>query len=86
MRSVDEIKSVICKLYSELGKDSNEPINFRVEDFTYYIIRSDGAVAKIRRKDIDDYFDSKDRTSESNIIAALNNFRISLSKIGGIGG
>jgi hypothetical protein len=75
MRSADDIKTTICNLYSELGKDPNELRHFSVKDFTYYITRTDGAITSIRRKDIDDYFDSKDNIAKINIINALNNFQ-----------
>lgn len=75
MRSADDIRPTICSLYSELGKDPNELRHFNVKGYIYYIYRTDGAQTSIRRRDIDDYFDSEDRPAKANILAALNNFK-----------
>jgi len=74
MKSPDEIKPAIISLYTEMGKDATELRYFSEKDMMYYITRNDGARTSLRRKDIDDYIDSGDKSAKLNIINALNNF------------
>jgi hypothetical protein len=78
MRSFDEIKLEIHKLYSELGKDPQDLRGWE-EDFGYKVQRiSDLAVTWILRKDVDDYFGSGPGkyVGKKNIIEALNDFKL----------
>lgn len=78
MRSFDEIKLEIHKLYSELGKDPQDLRGWE-EDFGYKIQRKiDGALIEIQRGVIDDYFGSEPgRNNAKEIIKkALNNFQL----------
>lgn len=72
MKSPDEIKPAIIKLYTEMGKDATELRYFSEEGMMYYITRNDGARTSLLRKDIDDYIDSGDKSAKLNIIKALS--------------
>jgi hypothetical protein len=78
MRSFDEIKSDIHKLYSELGKDPQELRGWE-EDYGYKIQRKiDGALIEIPIEVIDDYFGSEPGSNNAKEIIkkALNNFQL----------
>jgi len=57
-----------------MGKDSTDLTYFSKKDMVYYAIRNDEARTSLRRKDIDDYMDSDDKSAKLNIINSLNNF------------
>jgi hypothetical protein len=77
MKTEEEVKPEIQRLYSELGKDPEE-LMVRIKDYTYHIIRSDGAETEISRKDIDDYFGSAPGKiiAKERIKEALKTFRL----------
>ena len=74
VKSPDEIKPAIISLYAEMGKDATELRYFSEKDMMYYVTRNDGARTSLRRKDIDDYIDSGNKSAKFKIINALNNF------------
>jgi hypothetical protein len=77
MRSFDEIKLDIHKLYSELGKDPQELRGWE-EDYGYKIQRKiDGALVEIPIGVIDDYFGSEPGSSNAKEIIkkALSHFK-----------
>jgi hypothetical protein len=75
MKSPDEIRPIIKRLYSEMGKDASELRYFSEKDMLYFVTRNDGARTSLFRKDIDDYMDSGAPSAKDNLIKALSNFR-----------
>jgi len=83
MRSIEEIRSIILSLYSELGKDVDEIRYVTEEDITQYkIVRDDDAKTFIMRKDIDDFFGSSKEHAKINIMNALSNFKLHVDQEG----
>jgi hypothetical protein len=79
MKNVEQVKPLILKIYRGMEKDRQRLIRFFVDGLSYQIIREDGQIATIPRKDIDDYIDSGSpqakSAAKSNIEKALREFK-----------
>lgn len=80
MKSVEEVKPVIQKIYRNNVKEKSGKIsNISIVGYVYRVVvetdDKEMLVAEVQRKFIDDYIDKDDKQAAQWIIDALSNFR-----------
>ena len=80
MKSVDEVKPVIQKIYRNNVKERPGKIsNILIKDYVYRVVvetdDKEMLLAEVHRKFIDDYIDSNEERAKQRIIDALSNFK-----------
>ena len=80
MKSVDEVKPVIQKIYTNNVKEKSGKIsNISIVDYVYRVVvetdDKEMLLAEVHRKDIDGYIDSNNEQAKQRVIDALSNFK-----------